>query len=275
MVRCSAKLRARGVRVFRMDLRGCGAGFALARHPIHAGRSEDAAAALSFVIEQCPDSPVHVVGFSMGANIVLKFAGEVGDQAPANLASVMAVSPPIDLIECSRNIQRGWNRLYDRRFVRGLLDHIRRRTKLVPDALTRPLNPLPRRLYDFDNAFTAPLAGFADATDYYQQASSGPLLGQIAVPALIVAAANDPIIPIGCFEAASYAPATRLVVTPCGGHLGFVAASGHDPDCRWLDWRVVEWVLSHPKRNASNSKTGTLSERLPTPPTSRPQVSIA
>jgi predicted alpha/beta-fold hydrolase len=244
MQRCSAKLSRLGYRVFRMDLRGCGAGVALARHPLHAGRSEDAAAALAYVMELCPDSPIHVAGFSMGANIVLKMAGEFGALAPANLASVMAVAPPIDLLECSRNVSQPRNRLYDRSFVYGLNRHLRRRIKAVPDALTRPLSPKPRRILDFDNAFTAPLSGFADAHEYYTRASSGPLLRHIAVPTLILTAASDPIIPVVSFERATYAPLTQLVITPCGGHLGFIAKRGIDPDNRWLDWRVVEWIES-------------------------------
>jgi predicted alpha/beta-fold hydrolase len=242
MQRCMAKLTARGCRVFRMDLRGSGAGFSLARHPVHAGRSEDARAALRAVSERCPDSPIHVVGFSMGANIVLKMAGEYGPAAPPELASILAVSPPIDLIECSRNMHRGTNRWYDRRFVRNLLAHVARRERQVPDALTAPLNPKPRKLVEFDEQFTAPLSGFADARDYYERASSGPLLRHIAVPALIVTAANDPIIPVAPFERASYSPTTRLVITPCGGHLGFLGRSGIDPDRRWLDWRVIDWI---------------------------------
>jgi predicted alpha/beta-fold hydrolase len=245
MLRCSAKLRARGVRVLRMDLRGCGAGIELARHPLHAGRSEDAAAVLSFVGQQCPGSPIHLVGFSMGANIVLKLAGELADEAPKCLASVMAVSPPIDLVECTRNIQRGFNRVYDRRFVRSLVRHIRRRTALVPGALSRPLVPRPRRLLEFDSLFTAPLAGFADVHDYYTRTSSGAFLARIAVPTLIVTAASDPIVPVAPFERATYSATTQLVIAACGGHLGFVAAAGIDPDLRWLDWRVVEWIVSH------------------------------
>jgi len=244
MLRCSAQLRARGVRVFRMDLRGCGAGLAHARQPLHGGRSEDAAAAFGYVSEQCPGVPVHLVGFSMGANIVLKLVGELGEGAPARLASVMAISPPIDLVACSRNMQQGWNWAYDRRFVRSLLRHVGERTRTVPDALTRPLDPRPKKLLEFDSQFTAPLSGFADVHDYYIRASSGPLLTHITVPTLIIAAASDPIVPIKPFEGASYSPTTQLVVTSCGGHLGFVASGGIDPDRRWLDWRVVDWVLS-------------------------------
>src|SRR3569623_736413 len=72
MQRLSAKLLARGVRVFRMELRGCGAGMAWARNPLHAGRSEDIRAVFEFVIAHCPGAAIHLVGFSMGANMVLK-----------------------------------------------------------------------------------------------------------------------------------------------------------------------------------------------------------
>jgi len=270
MQRCSAKLTALGYRVFRMDLRGCGAGFTLARHPIHAGRSDDAAAAMAQIMELCPDSPIHMAAFSMGANIALKLAGELGAQAPVNLASVMAVAPPIELMDCSRNIQRLRNRMYDRSFLFGLMRLIARRQRVVPDALTLQLNPIPRRLFDFDNQFTAPLSGFADAHEYYARASSGPMLKHIAVPTLIVTAANDPIIPVGSFEKASYAPRTKLVITPCGGHLGFIGKSGIDPDRRWLDWRLIEWIESNARESrrpsralAASGAVSTAEPRLP------------
>jgi uncharacterized protein len=242
MLRSSAKLRARGSRVFRMDLRGCGAGLALARQPLHAGRSDDAGATLAYLSNLCPGLPIHLVGFSMGANIVLKLAGELAAGAPPSLASVMAVSPPIDLVACSKAIGRSLGGVYDRRFLRNLIRHVGERSKCVPDAAHHPLVPRPKTLFDFDNRFTAPLSGFAGVEDYYTRASSAPLLANIAVPTLIIAAASDPIVPVTPFERASYSPTTQVAIAPCGGHLGFVAARGIDADRRWLDWRVVEWV---------------------------------
>src|SRR4029079_19789302 len=104
--------------------------------------------------------------------------------------------------------------------------------------------PHPSRLVDFDSLFTAPLAGFADVHDYYARATSAVVLSRITVPTLIFAAASDPIVPVASFEQANYSPTTQVVIAPCGGHLGFIAMRGHDPDRRWLDWRVVEWVQS-------------------------------
>ena len=244
MLRASVRLQARGVRVLRMDLRGCGAGLTLARGPLNAGRSEDVAAALEYAGGLCPGLPIHLVGFSMGGNIILKLAGEFATNAPSSLASVMAVSPPIDLVACSQAIGRSLRGAYDRRFVRNLIRHVNGRLTLLPDAAHLPLVPRPKTLLEFDNRFTAPLSGFAGVYDYYTRASSAPLLARIAVPTLIVAAASDPIVPLSPFETASYSPTTQLLITPCGGHLGFVAARGVDPDRRWLEWRVAEWVLA-------------------------------
>lgn len=251
MLRCSAKLRQRGIAVLRLDLRGCGAGLKLARLPLHAGRSDDAAAVVDFVIRRRPHAQLHLVGFSMGANIVLKLAGELGAQGNSRLASVMGICPPIDLAMCTQSIQRGFNQFYDRRFARALVRQIALRNALVPDALTRPLQPRPSRLMDFDSMFTAPLGGFADVHDYYARASCGPLLHQIRVPALIITAATDPIVPVAAFERASFSSTTTVHIAPCGGHMGFVAARGADPDCRWVDWRIVDWVLSRSMRCAA------------------------
>lgn len=244
MQRTAAKLVAKGVRVFRMDLRGCGAGVELAKLPVHAGRSEDVGATLAHVLATCPDSPAFLVGFSMGANLVLKLLGELGRQRPANLAGAMAVAPPIDLPTCSRNMETGLNKLYNRSFLRGLVRAATIRSLRVPRELVPSLHPSPRSLKEFDQCFTAPLAGYASADEYYERASSAPLLKEIDVPTIVVAAADDPIVPVTPFESATYSSSTQLVVIPSGGHLGFVGKMGADPDRRWLDWRIVDWITT-------------------------------
>ncbi len=244
MLRLALKLNAVGVRAFRLDQRGCGAGFALAKHPGHAGRSEDARAALETIAELCPDSPVSLIGYSLGGNIALKLAGECGDHPPGHLDSVLAVGPPIDLQHCCEHMQTGLNWLYDRTFIRTLVALVKRRHRELPElAHDRPLVPPPKWLVDFDDRYTAPRSGFKDARDYYARCSSAPLLLQIDVPTLIVTAADDPLIPVAMFETAARSPAVDLYIADSGGHLGFFAKAGSDPDRRWLDWRLVEWVL--------------------------------
>jgi predicted alpha/beta-fold hydrolase len=117
MQRIAAKLNDRGVRTFRKDLRGCGVGISFARRPYHSGRSDDAAAAVRFIGDACPGSPLTIIGFSLGANIVLKLLGELGDSCCGGLDSAVAICPPVELMACSQNLSRWSNRIYDAHFV--------------------------------------------------------------------------------------------------------------------------------------------------------------
>lgn len=258
MRRIASKLRAKGVRTFRMDLRGCGAGLALAKRPYHAGRSGDALAALSAIAALCPHSPVTLVGFSLGGNIALKLLGERPADVPANLRRAIAICPPIDLARSVQAIGRGANRLYDRYFARLLARQVADRLAVAPQSLVPADWPqpnaklqksrrLPRGIAEFDEVFTAPLSDFVSAANYYRLCSSARFLTRIEVPTLIVAAADDPLVPVGLFEDAAVSQAVALYIAPRGGHLGFISRGRGDPDRRWMDWRVVDWCTSECK----------------------------
>ena len=240
--RIAAKLNARGVRTFRLDMRGCGAGWRLADHPGHAGRSEDVAAALDTIARLCPGSPIAAVGFSLGGNLLLKLLGEVGNRFPVGLDSALAIAPPIDLTFCSRNIERRERSFYNQAFIRSLMRQVRLRRRLVPAIAKIPLHPRPRTQFEFDDRFTAPLSGFASAEEYYARSSATPLLPHIQLPTRIITAADDPLVPCEIFDAVRLSPTTQLVVTKHGGHLGYIGGASGDPDRRWLDWLVIDWV---------------------------------
>jgi predicted alpha/beta-fold hydrolase len=236
LVRLAAKLLKKGVRAFRLDQRACGDGYLLAAHPFHSGRSQDIGAALRHVAH-LTGSEVALVAFSLGANTALKWAGEAGGSHwPAQ--RVIAVSPPVDLSECVGRLQRYPGRIYDRHFVARLLDQVANH----PQFKTHRFSRRPRSLREFDDAFTAPRCGFADAASYYRACSAGPLLSAIAVPTLILAAKDDPIVPHRPLETA---PRNVIVSgTTHGGHLGFIGAGRLDPDRRWLDWRILEQLTA-------------------------------
>lgn len=243
LVRLAARLNAVGVRTFRMDLRGCGAGLTLARLPYHSGRSEDAAAALQAIARVCPGSPTTIVGFSLGGNITLKLLGETGSTPPGNLTRGVAVCPPIDLAVCVAALARPLYRWYDRYFARLLVKRLKERQQLVPDAPAARFTRRPQGIYAFDDAFTAPVCGFGTADNYYRQASSLPFLPAIRIPTLILAAEDDPLVLAEPFRRAELSRSTSLHLVRSGGHLGFLARHNHDPDGRWMDWRIVEWIL--------------------------------
>ena len=163
MSRIASKLNDHGFRTFRMDHRGFGPGYHLAKQPGHAGRREDTAAAVREIARRCPDSSVTAVGFSMGGNIVLKMLGEAGNRPAGNLDSSVAIAPPIDILSCSLNLLQRANRIYGWGFTRILLRQLARHRPLLEELRRIPLHPLPKTLIEFDDRFTAPLSGFVDA----------------------------------------------------------------------------------------------------------------
>jgi len=245
MLRIAAKLKSRGVRAFRMDLRGCGAGFDKARGHYHAGKTEDLLALLQYLQDLCPATPLSLLGFSMSGNIVLKLLGEMEDGVPEQIDSAVAVAPPIDLLECAYHLRKGPNRFIDQTFMRRLHMALQKRRRAVADLHDRRLRPLPARLFQFDDQYTAPLIGYSGAKEYYTRCSSAPLLTRVQVPTLLLTSADDPVIPVQMFERYRLSPAIRLHITSHGGHVGFISAGGQDPDRRWLDWRIIDWIEHH------------------------------
>ena len=250
MMRVASKLFQREFRVFRLDQRGCGAGTHLATQTFHAGRSDDVVQTIDCLQRLCPASPVTVVGFSLGAAILLKMLVENEQAMVGGLDSAVAVAPPIDLMRCSQSIGSGWNRIYDRSFVRSLMRYVRNRRAgdAVFELARQGLRP--RTLYEFDELFTAPLGGFADVKDYYARCSTFEQLHKVTFPTQILTAADDPLVPVATFHEAEYSDVIQLTVTNDGGHLGYVGArdATSDADWHWMDWRVVDWVEQFDQR---------------------------
>jgi predicted alpha/beta-fold hydrolase len=240
-LRMTARLWPRGVRVVRLDLRGAGRGAALARRTYNAGCSEDVRAAADELWRQSPTSPLALVGFSLGGNIVLKLAGEAAARPVNNLACVAAVAPPIDLEACAALLAQRRNRFYDRYFARGLVAQVRRQQRFFQD-LPRVRFPAGLTLRLFDEMYTAPRGGFANALDYYRRSGALPLIARIKVPALVITARDDPFIAPEPFESLPRLSHLEVQVVPRGGHLGFLGRDGAG-GIRWAERRVADWLM--------------------------------
>jgi predicted alpha/beta-fold hydrolase len=241
IVRLARKLLRCGTRAVRVDLRGCGAGRGLAREPYHSGRSEDLLAVARALREESPRSPLSLVGYSLGGNMTLKLAGELGSDGRELLRSVAAVSPPVDLLASSNAVSLPKNRIYQRTFLKLLRRDLERRRADFPDETTIDL-PEKLTMREFDELFTAPRCGFRDALDYYLRTSALPLLPSIAIPALILAAEDDPLVDSRALFAASLPPNVEVRRTRRGGHLGFLGFPGAPGGCRWMDHQLLDWI---------------------------------
>jgi predicted alpha/beta-fold hydrolase len=247
MARVAYRLACLGVRAVRMNLRGAGAGFGRARGIYHGGRTEDLRAVADWIASRAPGSPIALVGFSLGGNLVLKLAAEARDQPLLGLDCVLAANPPLDLAACCEHIRLPRNRLYDWNFVRLLQSEVRRLHAHYPDLGPCDLSSA-RTLYDFDDVYTAPRNGFAGALDYYARSSAGPLLSRISVPGLVIHSEDDPFIPAEPIRRASFPPDLALELIPAGGHLGYVSRTSWDGDHRWLDARLAAWLATRWQR---------------------------
>jgi hypothetical protein len=185
-----------------------------------------------------------LVGFSLGGNLVLKLAGEYGDQPPKEIIGLCAVSPSIDLSASADLIVKRSNWIYEQDFVRRLKRRIRTNHKLYPELYDLSGLDETRTIREFDDRFTARAHGFANADDYYYRASSLRLIDRIHIPTLIIHAEDDPFIPFApLLDPAVVNNPYILVLAPQhGGHVAFLADDRKtDVDRFWAENRVIEF----------------------------------
>jgi len=237
------KLWRSGCNVIRMNMRNCGPlkyGDMLRLSPTlyHSGLSNDVERVLRFFLETQGLESVTLIGYSMGGNLVLKLAGDLGASVPAQLHSVVGVSPAVDLAASADALHEPQNRIYERKFVRALVKRFRRKASFFP-----------RALREFDERITSLYCGFSSADDYYARACAARVLDRITVPTLILHAEDDPFIRITPETRSTIAvnPNITFLATEHGGHCAFLApsdtAAGNDG--YWAEHTALRFVLAH------------------------------
>jgi len=186
---------------------------------------------------------LHAAGVSLGGNALLKWAGEQGEQAGELVTGVAAICPPLDLAGCGHNLALGFNRVYTQHFLKTLKATAGNRLQRFPGLFDEARMRQAINFYQFDDAVTGPVHGFAGADDYWQRASAKPWLKSIAIPALVVNPKNDPFLPARYLPGnGEIGPRVRLEQPAEGGHVGFV--SGPFPgNLDWLPQRLLHFFL--------------------------------
>ena len=240
----AARALSAGFNVVRMNMRSCGGTDELSPTIYHSGRSEDVAAVVRTLVEHRGIDSIALLGYSMGANLVLKYAGEIAANPPAAIKAVVGISPLMDLAASSSALHEVQNRIYEWHFLRSMLARVRRKAALFPKIYTTENLDKIRTMRLFDEHVVARYGGFSGADDYYYSVASSQYARQFNLPTLIVHSVDDPFIRmLPSTRAALVAnPGVTYIETTHGGHCAFLAAANGD-DGRWAETTLLRFLI--------------------------------
>jgi predicted alpha/beta-fold hydrolase len=252
-------VRACGWDPWFLVFRTCDGRMNRARRTYHSGETTDLDFVVRGLASRFPERAIALVGVSLGGNVLLKWLGENGSQLPPQMMAAAAVSTPYDLARSSRSINTGFSRVYQWNLLRSLRSKALLKREQHPGVVTAERLAAIRTMWEFDDVFTAPLHGFADARDYYERSSSIGFLARIARPTLLLSAYDDPFHPPDVLRdverIAAGNPNLTVEFHERGGHVGFVSGSPWRPRY-YIEQRVPEYLsrfLAQPANVAASA----------------------
>ena len=229
---------ARGWRGVALNFRSCSGELNRLPRFYHSGDTGDLDAVVRLLSGREPELRLGIAGVSLGGNVLLKWLGEQGANAPACVRVGAGISVPFDLTPCAHALDRGFAKwIYTANFMRTMRRKVLDKARAYPDFVDLAATRRARTFAAYDTVVTAPLSGFADAADYWRRASCRPYLARVARPVLVINAVDDPFVPPEAMpEPGELSPHVRVEVTLRGGHVGFLYG--------W-PWRVDSWAERH------------------------------
>jgi len=239
----AAKAYRRGFNVVRMNQRTCGGTEHLTPTLYNSGLSSDYREIVRELATVDRLTHIWLAGYSMGGNLVLKAAGEMGGTVPA-LAGAVAVCPNIDPTQCVAALEQPRNWIYHQHFLSRLKARMKRKAWLFPEKWDLRAMGSMKTISQFDDYYTARDGGYRDGADYYDRAGARHVLSRIAVPTLLITAQDDPFIPYALFTSPELSEnqCITLLAPRHGGHCGFFSPSQNGEDPYWAENRIVEFV---------------------------------
>lgn len=231
MIRMARKLYEQSIKAVRINLRGCGTGQGLSKLPYNAGNSEDLFKVIKSLKLDNHHSDIIVIGFSLGGNMVLKLAGELGQEASKWVKKFIAVCAPLNLEETVRIIEKKRHKLYHYYYLKEVC---RQGRPWIREKI--------RTLFEFDDRITAPLWGYSGASDYYFSCSSMQFLPHIKHDTHLLLANDDPFIPLEILKQIFIPSKVDLCTTDHGGHMGFLGKTAKEHQSFWMDEMLLQWI---------------------------------
>lgn len=228
-----------------MNFRGCSGEMNEALRFYHSGETDDLHTVIEHLANKESYKSLHLLGFSLGGNVTLKYVGERGDKVPSIIHSAVAISVPCDLKDSSVELEKPHNALYMRRFMSALGAKLISKAARYPDQISLENFSSIRSFKQFDDRYTAPIHGFNNAEEYWAACSSKQFLHNIRIPTLLINALDDPFLGQGSFPyaEAEQNPYFHLETPEAGGHVGFVTFSSKH---YWSEQRAYDFIHDHP-----------------------------
>lgn len=208
----------------------------------HAGETEDLSCFIHYLLQNIKqNTQIFMVGYSLGANVLLKWLGENPNQP--RISAAVAVSTPFDLSQSTEKLKRGFSRVYNWWLLKSLRQSMLNKFLNKSEFLNySELNKI-KSIEEFDNKITAPMHGFSSAKDYYAKSSSKKYLRQIKIPTLIISAKDDPFLPQEAIPNLSeVSSCVDLQISPHGGHVGFIEGKIPFYASYYLEWRILQYL---------------------------------
>lgn len=223
-----------------MHFRGCSGRMNELARAYHSGDTGDALEWINAVQRRYPKANIHLIGFSLGANMLLKLLGTHS----LNIASAIAISPPLDLVLSANKIGQGFSNIYQRKMVTALNQFLLCKyqqhdyEKLINLKKDDVANI--KTFWEFDELYTAPIHGFNSASHYYDDSSALHYLEAITTPTLLIMAQDDPVTHID-FVPKNISNTIQVELYSKGGHVGFIGGTLWKPEY-WLEKRIIDYL---------------------------------
>lgn len=237
MTNMAQHLMSYGYDICAWNFRGCSGQVNNKLRMYHSGSTDDLDTVVNYV--KTKYDQVYMVGFSMGGNLTLKYLGERGSSIDTKIRGAVTFSVPTDLAGSCSQLEKWYNRVYMKRFLKNLKSKLITKQRLYPDQISLDNYDEIKSFRDFDDRYTAPIHGFDNANDYYTQCSSKQYIKDINIPTLIVNAKDDPFLSESCFpiQECENHEKVSLEIPNGGGHVGFILAGG----VYWSEKRTLEF----------------------------------
>jgi predicted alpha/beta-fold hydrolase len=224
------------------NYRGCSGEVNRRLRMYHNGSIDDLDCVIRHALQSGRYHTLALIGYSLGGNLTLLYLGKQGYAVDTRIRKSLVFSVPCDLRAGAQELAKQKNRFYMEQFLVSLHAKIRAKMKVFPDRIHDDNYRQIRNFKDFDDRYTAPIHGFKNAEDYWEQCSSVRFLSTISIPTLIINALDDPFLAGACYprEQASRSSQVYLEMPKSGGHVGFVQFN--KDKTYWSENRAMEFL---------------------------------